>query len=108
MLRPGQLLPPKGLSTLGFDAGRFCPDAASLLPGLLAVTRTGPSPAGGHDLVDVGHLKCTTSFRQWPVPTPAGHEKRRLAVRRAKFPPINGLSKFVRHVGHDANHIDTR
>jgi len=25
MLRAGQLLPPKGLSTLGFDAGRFPP-----------------------------------------------------------------------------------
>ena len=50
MLRAGQSLPPKGLSTLRFDAGRFPPDAGSLLPGLLAATRTGLTPAGGHEL----------------------------------------------------------
>lgn len=42
----------EGLSTLGFDARRP-PDAASLLPGLLAATRTGLSPAGDDELVDV-------------------------------------------------------
>src|SRR5487761_581208 len=43
------------------DAGlrrrAFPPDAASLLPGSLVITRTGLTPAGGHALVDVDHLK---------------------------------------------------
>jgi hypothetical protein len=51
MLRAGQLLPPKGLSTLRFDAGRFPHDAGSLLPGSLATTPTGLAPAGEHELV---------------------------------------------------------
>ena len=53
MLRTVQLLAPKGASTLGFDAEAFPPDAASLLPGLLAATRTGLAPAGDDELVIV-------------------------------------------------------
>ena len=45
-------LPPTGLLTLGSGAGRFPPDAASLLPGLLAATRTGLSPAGDDELTN--------------------------------------------------------
>jgi hypothetical protein len=58
MLRTAQSLPLEGLLTLGFDAGRFpptppaCYRAASLLPGRLAATRTGFSPAGDDDLVN--------------------------------------------------------
>jgi hypothetical protein len=50
MLRAGHLLPPEGLLTLGFDTGRSPPDAASLLPGLLAATRTGLPPAADTSL----------------------------------------------------------
>lgn len=32
MLRPGRLLPPTGLSTLGFDAGRFPPTPPACYP----------------------------------------------------------------------------
>ena len=46
MLRTVQSLPLEGLLTLGFDPTRFQTRAASLLPGLLAATRTGLSPAG--------------------------------------------------------------
>ena len=53
MLRTAQLLLPEELSTLGFDARRFPPDAGSLLPGLLAATRTGLAPAGDDELVVV-------------------------------------------------------
>jgi hypothetical protein len=42
---------PMGLLTLGFDPGRFQTRAASLLPGLLAATRTGLTPAGDDELV---------------------------------------------------------
>jgi hypothetical protein len=50
------LLPPSGLSTLGFDPARFQTgpfpgQTASLLPGLLAATRTGLTPAGDDELV---------------------------------------------------------
>jgi hypothetical protein len=54
MLRTAQSLPPTGLLTLGFDAGRFLPTPASLLPGLLAATRTGLPPAGNDELVTKG------------------------------------------------------
>lgn len=36
--------------TLHFDAGRFHPDAGSLLPGPLAATRTGLTPVGDDEL----------------------------------------------------------
>ncbi len=51
MLRTARSLPPTGLLTLRFDAGRFPPDAGSLLPGLLAATRTGLPPAGDDELM---------------------------------------------------------
>jgi hypothetical protein len=38
--------PPKGALDAGLRHRAFPPDAASLLPGLLTATRTGPSPAG--------------------------------------------------------------
>jgi len=60
--------PPEGLSTLGFDAGGFPPDAASLLRGLLAATPAGLSPLVGAFLC-VGHLGGITS--PW-VPTSLG------------------------------------
>jgi hypothetical protein len=61
MLRAGQLLPPKGLSTLGFDAGRFpptppaCYRAAWPLPGPVSHRLASTS-------LRMGHLKATTSF----------------------------------------------
>jgi hypothetical protein len=39
----------------------FPPDAASLLPGLLAATRTGLTPAGNDELTTRDHLHTTTS-----------------------------------------------
>jgi len=60
MLRTAQSLPLQGLSTLGFDAG-VSPDAASLLPGLLAATRTGLPPAGDDELTTTDHLLMATS-----------------------------------------------
>jgi hypothetical protein len=50
-LRTARSLPPKGLSTLGFDPTPFPGRAASLLPGLLAATRTGLTPAGDNELM---------------------------------------------------------
>jgi hypothetical protein len=56
--------PPGGAFDAGLRHRAFPPDAASLLPGLLAATRTGLSLASRHELVDVGHLKCIDSFRR--------------------------------------------
>ena len=64
MLRAGQLLPPKGAFDAGLRHQAFPPDAASLLPGLLAATRTGLAPASRHELVDVGHLECIACFHR--------------------------------------------
>ena len=50
MLRTAQLLPPTWLSTLGFDPA-VSRRAASLLPGFLATTRTGLTPAGDDKLL---------------------------------------------------------
>ena len=48
--------PPTGLLTLGFDPA-VSPRAASLLPGLLAATRTGLTPAGDDELMsDHDHI----------------------------------------------------
>jgi hypothetical protein len=42
----------------------FPPDAGSLLPGLLAATRTGLAPAGGDELADtLDHITSHTSSR---------------------------------------------
>ena len=72
--------PPKGLSTLGFDARGFPPDAASLLQGLLAATPTGLSPAGGC-VLRVGQLGGITS----PGAHVAGHDLMQSVVER----PVN-------------------
>ncbi len=62
MLRAGQLLPPKGPLTLGFDAGRFpptppaCYRASWQLPGPDLHRLAGTS-------LHVGHVMYTTSFR---------------------------------------------
>ena len=42
---------PRGAFDAGLRRRAFPPDAASLLPGLLAATRTGLSPAGRHEFV---------------------------------------------------------
>jgi hypothetical protein len=66
MLRAGQLLPPEGLSTLGFDAGRFpptppaCYRASWQLPGP-DLHRLASTP-----LTAWVTSSCTTSSRQWP------------------------------------------
>ena len=43
--------PPKGASDAGLRPGPFPDRAASLLPGLLAATRTGLTPAGDDELM---------------------------------------------------------
>jgi hypothetical protein len=50
MLRTASSLPLTGLLTLGSDPARF--QTASLLPGLLAATRTGLTPAGDNELTN--------------------------------------------------------
>ena len=69
MLRTARLLPLTGLSTLGFDAGGFPTDPASLLPGLLTATRTGLSPASNNELTTGDHstTRSTSSLldAQW-------------------------------------------
>ena len=60
-----------------FDAGlrrrAFPPDAASLLPGLLAATRTGLSPAGDDELAMSDQLNSITSIFWAHIPTPITH-----------------------------------
>jgi len=61
MLRTAQSLPPTWLSTLGFDPPPFPDEAANLLPGPLAATRTGLPPAGDDELTTKDQLHTTTS-----------------------------------------------
>ena len=69
--------PPGGAFDAGLRRRAFPPDAASLLPGLLAATRTGLAPAGGQELAcGSPHLSWTTSFwvrcpHCWAHETPA-------------------------------------
>jgi hypothetical protein len=67
MLRTAQLLPLEGLLTLALRRRAFPPDAGSLLPGPLAVTRTGLSPAGDDELqTESDHVTIgVTSFGRW-------------------------------------------
>jgi len=50
MLRTAQSLPLRRAFDAGLRPGPFLSRAASLLPGLLAATRTGLAPAGGDEL----------------------------------------------------------
>ena len=52
--------PPEGAFDTALRRRAFPPDAGSLLPGLLAATRTGLTPAGGHELAR-DYLNATTS-----------------------------------------------
>jgi hypothetical protein len=67
MLRTASSLPLTGLLTLGSDPARFqteppaCYRAASLLPGLLAATRTGLPRAGDDELTNTKEHHGTTS-----------------------------------------------
>ena len=61
MLRTASSLPHTGLLTLGSDPATFPGEAASLLPGLLAATRTGLPPAGDDELTNAKKHHGTTS-----------------------------------------------
>src|SRR5664279_2481980 len=99
MLRAGQSLPPKGLSTLRFDAGRFPPTPAACyraswqLPGpdshrladtslrvdyLNATTSKGDITSRTHA---AGHTKLRLA-RGWPAPGHRGRGQRRRTDRR--------------------------
>jgi hypothetical protein len=51
-LRTASSLPLTGLLTLGFDPTRFQAKPSALLPGILAATRTGLTPAGDDELTN--------------------------------------------------------
>ena len=51
MLRTARVAPPNGAFDAGLRPGPFPDRAASLLPGLLAATRTGLTPAGDDELM---------------------------------------------------------
>ena len=75
MLRAGRLLPPKGLSTLGSDAGRFPPTP----PACYRASWQLPGP-DFHRQADTSLSTWVTStasppFTTDPVPTPSGHTK---------------------------------
>ncbi len=76
MLRAGQLLPPKGLSTLRFSTGRFPPALAACYRASWQL----PGP-DLHRLADTGlrvnHLNVTTSWSSLCTHA-AGHTKLRL------------------------------
>ena len=78
MLRAGQSLPPKGLSTLRFDAGRFPPTPAACYRASWQL----PGP-DSHRLADtslrVNHLNATTSKVITSRAHAAGHTKLPLA-----------------------------
>ena len=90
MLRAGQSLPPKGLSTLRFDAGRFPPTPAACYRASWQL----PGP-DSHRLADtslrVDYLNATTSKGVITSRTHAtGHTKVPLERRRSFPPPLPG------------------
>src|SRR4051794_29134532 len=61
MLRTARSLPLHRAFDAGLRPDPFPDRAASLLPGLLAATRTGLAPAGDDELTNLGHLHEVTS-----------------------------------------------
>src|SRR4051794_23067739 len=61
MLRTARSLPLHRAFDAGLRPDPFPDRAASLLPGLLAATRTGLTPAGDDELTNLGHLHEVTS-----------------------------------------------
>ena len=68
--------PPEGAFDAALRRRAFPPDAGSLLPGLLAATRTGLTPAGEHELAH-GHVT-TTHLLVMINARAAGHTESRL------------------------------
>jgi len=87
MLRAGQSLPPKGLSTLRFDAGRFPPTPAACYRASWQL----PGP-DSHRLADtslrVNHLNATTSKVITSRAHAAGHTKLPLGARLEHRPRV--------------------
>src|ERR1700747_2697779 len=85
MLRTASSLPHTGAIDAGLRPGPFPSRAASLLPGLLAATRTGLSPAGDDELTNMKKHHGTTSRCHllfcW------AHERGRLAWQVDCLPP---------------------
>jgi hypothetical protein len=61
MLRTVQSLPPSRAFDTALQHRAFPPNAGSLLPGFLATTRTGLSPASDDELTTTDHLQQVTS-----------------------------------------------
>src|SRR3954452_14229094 len=61
MLRTARSLPLHRAFVAGLRPDPFPDRTASLLPGLLAATRTGLTPAGDDELTNLGHLHKVTS-----------------------------------------------
>ena len=74
MLRTASSLPLAGLLTLGSGPARFPGRAASLLPGLLAATRTGLPPAGDDELTNSKIHHGVTSRRHLPFCWRTNHQ----------------------------------
>jgi hypothetical protein len=76
-------------TNVAFDAAlrrrAFPPDAGSLLPGLLAATRTGLAPAGGDELADtpdhIAGLTSSQTDRACPLGTQYADQPRRTRLR---------------------------
>jgi hypothetical protein len=85
---------PKGAFDTALRRWAFPPNAGSLLPGLLAATRTGPSPAGEHGLTR-GPLPSSTSS-PYPVPTLLGTRIDRLGCAHCRTPQRSGRAQRVR------------
>src|SRR5829696_4946863 len=90
-----------------FDAAlrprAFPPDAGSLLPGLLAATRTGLPPASDDELTTEDQLHTTTSCllgarkaEASPVrPAPPGRGRSPAELTRGVFEPACGKSRLI-------------
>lgn len=91
MLRTASLLPLHRAFDAGLRRRAFPPDAASLLPGLLAATRTGLTPAGDDELTNHDQPPTwPTSKFCWAYESPRlSADEDQLAGRRAGLRPAN-------------------
>src|SRR5436190_5920242 len=100
MLRTASSLPLYRASDAGLRPGPFPGRAASLLPGLLAATRTGLPPAGDDELTNTKKHHGTTS--RCHLPFCWAHEKtstdlaRRFDVIRLEDLQVTGMTRSAK------------
>src|SRR5215216_1075462 len=89
--------PPTGALDAALRRRAFPPNAGSLLPGLLAATRTGLAPAGGDELADTTRSRHEPHLLPDESRMPSGHAVGAPAAQHPVEPVQQGRERLVAH-----------